>query len=67
MTTIKIDEVDYELEQLSAEAHAQLSSMQFVDNELIRLQARVAAMQTARNAYATSLRDLLASHKTTLN
>lgn len=67
MTTIRIDEIDYELEQLSDEARAQLTSMQFVDGELVRLQAKVAAMQTARNAYANALKELLAQHKTTLN
>jgi hypothetical protein len=41
--------------------------MQFVDGELVRLQAKVAAMQTARNAYANALKDLLAQHKATLN
>lgn len=67
MTTIRIDEMDYELEQLSDEVRAQLTSMQFVDTELVRLQAKVAAMQTARNAYANALKDLLAQHKATLN
>jgi DNA repair ATPase RecN len=67
MTTIRIDEMDYELEQLSDEVRAQLTSMQFVDGELVRLQAKVAAMQTARNAYANALKDLLAQHKATLN
>ena len=67
MTTISIDEIEYELEQLSDEARAQLTSMQFVDGELVRLQAKVAAMQTARNAYANALKELLAQHKTTLN
>jgi hypothetical protein len=67
MTTIRIDEIEYELEQLSDEARAQLTSMQFVDGELVRLQAKVAAMQTARNAYANALKEILAQHKTTLN
>jgi hypothetical protein len=67
MTTIRIDEMDYELEQLSDDVRAQLTSMQFVDGELVRLQAKVAAMQTARNAYANALKDLLAQHKATLN
>jgi hypothetical protein len=51
MTTIKIDDIDYDLGQLSAEARAHLTSMQFVDSELTRLHAKIAAMQTARNAY----------------
>ena len=39
MTTIKIDDKDYELESLSDEAKNQLVSLQFLDAELQRLQA----------------------------
>lgn len=59
MPTIKIDNIDYDLDSLSAEAKAQLQSIQFVDQELARLQAQVAAMQTARNAYVNSLKAAL--------
>lgn len=52
---ITIDNKQYELETLSAEAKAQLASLQFVDAETQRLQAHVAALQTARNAYAKAL------------
>jgi hypothetical protein len=55
MTTITIDNKQYDYDQLSAEAQAQLASMQFCDSELARLQAQVAALQTARNAYAKAL------------
>jgi hypothetical protein len=59
MPTIKIDGNDYELDQLSDEAKAQLASLQFVDNELARLQAKAAALQTARIAYARALNEAL--------
>lgn len=59
MPTIKIDNIDYDLDSLSAEAKAQLQSIQFVDQELARLQAQVAAMQTARNAYVNALKAAL--------
>ena len=59
MPTIKIDNQDYELDQLSDEAKAQLASMQFCDQELARLQAQAAAYQTARMAYAKALNDAL--------
>lgn len=59
MATIKIDEKDYDLDKLSNEAKAQLASLQFVDAELSRLQAKAAALQTARNAYAKALGELL--------
>ena len=61
MPTIKIDNQDYELDQLSAEAKAQLASMQFCDQELARLQAQAAAYQTARMAYAKALQAELPS------
>jgi len=55
MPTIKIDNVDYDTDTLSDEAKAQLGNLQFCDHELARLQARAAAMQTARMAYAKAL------------
>ena len=59
MTTIKIDNVDYDTDKLSDEAKAQLISMQFCDQELARLQAQSAAYQTARMAYAKALQAAL--------
>ncbi len=59
MPTIRIDNIDYELGSLSEQARAQLQSIQFVDQELARLQARMAAMQTARNAYVRALKAAL--------
>ncbi|MBD3873696.1 hypothetical protein IEG05_00405 [Pseudomonas kunmingensis] len=59
MPIIKIDNIDYDLDSLSDEARAQLQSIQFVDQELARLQAHVAALQTARNAYVSALRAAL--------
>ena len=59
MTTIIIDGKNYELDSLSDDAKAQLASIQFVDSELARLQAHAAALQTARNAYAKALQELL--------
>ncbi len=59
MPTITIDNKNYDLDALSDEARAQLASIQFVDQELTRLQAKSAALQTARIAYARALGDLL--------
>jgi hypothetical protein len=59
MTTVSIDHQDYEYESLSEDAKAQLASLQFVDQELVRHQAKIAALQTARNAYAQALRSML--------
>ena len=59
MPIITIDNKSYDLDNLSAEARAQLVSLQFVDQELARLQAQAAALQTARNAYAKALQAAL--------
>lgn len=59
MPTITIDNKSYDLDSLSTEAKAQLASIQFVDAELVRLQAQAAALQTARMAYAKALQDAL--------
>ena len=59
MTTIKIDNIDYDTDKLSDEVKAQLASIQFCDQELQRLQAQAAAYQTARMAYAKALQAAL--------
>ena len=50
MTTITIDNIDYETDKLSDEAKAQLASIQFCDLELARLQALAATSPMARMA-----------------
>jgi hypothetical protein len=59
MTTINIDNIEYDTDKLSDEAKAQLVSLQFCDQELARLQAQSAAYQTARIAYAKALQAAL--------
>jgi len=59
MPTIKIDDKDYDLDSLGQEAKAQLASIQFVEQELARLQMQAAALQTARNAYLQGLKAAL--------
>ena len=56
---INIDNIEYDTDKLSDEAKAQLTSLQFVDNELIRLNAQVAVYSTARNGYSAALKELL--------
>ena len=69
MTTINIDNIEYDTDKLSDEAKAQLVSLQFCDQELQRLQAQAAAIQTARMAYAKALQSALPAMPTsdTLN
>ena len=59
MTTINIDNIEYDTDKLSDEAKAQLVSLQFCDQELQRLQVQAAAIQTARMAYAKALQSAL--------
>ena len=59
MATVKIDNKEYDLDGLSDECKAQLVSIQFVEQELVRLQSQAAALQTAKNAYLQALKSYL--------
>lgn len=59
MSTITIDNKEYKLEELSDDAKAQIGSIQIVDQKITDLNAQLAIMQTARNAYAQALTPLL--------
>ncbi len=59
MPTIKIDGKDYDIDTLSPEAKAQLTSLQMTDTEIQRLKIQLAIAQTARNAYANALKSRL--------
>jgi hypothetical protein len=56
MSSINIDGKEYQLEDLSDNAKAQLESMQLTDQKIAQLQADIAMVQTARNAYAKALK-----------
>jgi len=55
MATLTIDGKDYDTEQLSDAAKAQVTNVQLVDQKIAQLQQELAIMQTARNAYANAL------------
>jgi hypothetical protein len=55
MTTITIDNKEYDLDSLSDEAKAQLQMLQLSDQEIARLNAQLAIVQTARVAYTNAL------------
>jgi len=57
MTTITIDEIQYDAESLSETAKAQVASLQFVQQELVRLEAKIAVYRTAEASYAKALKD----------
>jgi hypothetical protein len=56
MPTIKIDNKEYDLDTLSDQCKAQLASIQFVEQELARLQAQASVLQTAKIAYLQALK-----------
>ena len=62
MSTVKIDNKDYDLNKMSPEAKEQLASLQYTDQEINRLKAQLAMAQTARNAYAKALEHALLSY-----
>ena len=59
MAKVKIDEKEYDTDEMGQEALAQLQAVQFVDGELARLQLKGAALQTARNAYIRAVKEIL--------
>jgi len=59
MSTITIDDVAYAEDDLSNEAKQELGSMQICDQRIATLQTDLNITQTARNAYANSLKGLL--------
>ena len=59
MPKITLDEIEYDTESMSKDALAQVQSLQYVNNQLLELQMRSAAYQTARNTYVNALKSLL--------
>jgi hypothetical protein len=55
MITQNIDGRDYETEQLSDAAKAQLANIKLVDQKIAQLKQELAIVQTARNAYGRAL------------
>ena len=53
---IKIDDVEYRLDDLSDNAKAQLASIQFVDEQLQQLNNEWAVSDTARIGYTNALK-----------
>lgn len=61
MATITIDGKEYDADALSAEAKAQIISLQVTDQKIADLQAEMAIYQTARLAYSRELLALLSA------
>ena len=56
MATVTVDGREYDTEKLSEPARQQVVNLAAVDEEIRRLQARLAICHTARNSYAAALR-----------
>ena len=59
MSTIKIDDREYDIDQLPSAAKAQLEMVVACDNKLRELQRDTLITQTARNAYLAALKAAL--------
>jgi hypothetical protein len=59
MAKIKIDEKEYDTEDMSDNAKAQLASLQFNDVHINRLRNELAIADTARVAYTNALKNEL--------
>lgn len=59
MATITVDGTEYDSEKLSDEAKNQVISLQFVKNEIARLQAQLAVYKTAEVGYVNALKNNL--------
>ena len=56
---VTIDDKEYDPDNLSDSAKGQIVNLQVVDQEIVSLQQKLAIAQTARNAYATALKEEL--------
>ncbi len=61
MPTVTIDDTEYDIDSLSDDAKAQLESLQATDGKILQAQRDIAIFQTARNAYAAALRELISN------
>ena len=59
MAKLTLGDNTYETDDFSEEARAQLVSYMFAEKELKRINAQVAVFETAKNAYAKALKDIL--------
>ena len=53
--TIKIDDVDYKMSELSDECRAEIQSLQFTEALIVRLNFELAVAETAKIAYQNAV------------
>lgn len=56
MPKITVDNIEYNTEDLSDNGKAQLSSLQFLEVQMKKLNSEIAVYQTARNTYIAALK-----------
>ena len=56
MPKLKIDDLEYNTEDLSEEGLAQLKSLQYLETQLQRLRNDIAVYQTAQRTYIAALK-----------
>ncbi len=59
MATVTIDNKEYNLDDLSDESKRLVSSIQFAQSEIQRLQGQIAIMKTAAGTYSNQLNQTL--------
>ena len=57
MPKIKLDDVEYNTEDLSEHAQATLKSLQFLEIQLKKINNEIAIYQTARSQYLAMIKD----------
>jgi hypothetical protein len=65
VATLTFDGKEYETENMSETARAQMASIALCDRKMRELQAEMAILQTAKRAYALALKGELNSEETT--
>ena len=56
MPKITIDNIEYNTEDMSDNAKAQLASLQFLEVQMKKIKSEIAVYETAKNAYIQSLK-----------
>jgi hypothetical protein len=56
MPKIKIDDLEYNSEDLSEAGKSQLASLQFLEKQMMQLRNEIAVYQTAQGAYVAALK-----------
>ena len=61
MSVLKIDDQEFDTENLSESAKKTLASLQYVKGEVRRLEAQIAAFKTAEVAYGRALKEYISN------